>query len=83
MRRNQETQSKQITGDAVYQSKRFRSTKSGNLDFVTALSKWVLKESGVLRVKSVKHNRVGEKEPPREYTIIRENVVRSNRMMRF
>ncbi|KAH7729846.1 dolichyl-diphosphooligosaccharide-protein glycosyltransferase subunit isoform 1 [Aphelenchoides avenae] len=51
-----------------------KSTKSGNLDFVTALSKWVLKESGVLRVKSVKHNRVGEKEPPREYTIIQDNV---------
>jgi oligosaccharyltransferase complex subunit beta len=51
-----------------------KSVKSGNLDFVTAISKWVLKESGVLRVKSVKHHKVGEKQPPREYTIIKDTV---------
>ncbi|PAV74496.1 hypothetical protein WR25_02468 [Diploscapter pachys] len=44
---------------------------SGNLAFVTALSKWVLKESGVLRVKSVEHHKVGEKKPT-EYTIMDE-----------
>ncbi|TKR92501.1 hypothetical protein L596_007142 [Steinernema carpocapsae] len=46
-----------------------KATKSGNLDLVTELSKWVLKEKGVLRVKSVSHHKAGETEPPREYTI--------------
>lgn len=35
---------------------------------------WVLKEEGVLRIKSVKHHVVGQKTPPTEYTIM-ENVV--------
>jgi len=46
-----------------------KAAKSGNGDFVKALSKWVFQETGVLRVKSVFHHKVGEKQPPREYTI--------------
>jgi oligosaccharyltransferase complex subunit beta len=48
--------------------------KSGNAELAIALSKWVFKESGVLRVVSVKHHKAGEKVPPREYTIT-EDVV--------
>ncbi|VDK88995.1 unnamed protein product [Litomosoides sigmodontis] len=47
--------------------------KSGNLELVTELSKWVFMEKGVLKVKSVSHHKVGEKSPPREYTIL-DNV---------
>uniref|UniRef100_A0A0M3IBF2 Dolichyl-diphosphooligosaccharide--protein glycosyltransferase 48 kDa subunit n=1 Tax=Ascaris lumbricoides TaxID=6252 RepID=A0A0M3IBF2_ASCLU len=47
-----------------------KPVKSGNLQLITELSKWVLMEKGVLRVKSVTHHRVGEKTPPREYTIM-------------
>nr|CDQ04585.1 BMA-OSTB-1, isoform d [Brugia malayi] len=47
--------------------------KSGNLELLTELSKWVFMEKGVLRVKSVSHHKVGEKSPPREYTIM-DNV---------
>ncbi|CAD5212315.1 unnamed protein product [Bursaphelenchus okinawaensis] len=46
-----------------------KAEKSGNGEFVEAITKWVLKEKGVLRVKSVKHSKVGESSPPREYTI--------------
>ncbi|KAI1726707.1 oligosaccharyltransferase 48 kDa subunit beta domain-containing protein [Ditylenchus destructor] len=49
-----------------------KAIKSGNLELVTSLSKWVFKESGVLRVTSVKHNIVGASKPPREYTIEEE-----------
>jgi len=43
--------------------------KSGNAELITALSRWVFKEEGVLRVKSVKHHLADEKEPPASYTI--------------
>lgn len=43
---------------------------SGNRQVAEALSKWVFKESGVIRVKSVSHNQVGEKFPPPAYTIM-------------
>lgn len=46
-----------------------KPAKSGNGDFVKALSQWTFQETGVLRVKSVSHHKVGEKQPPREYTI--------------
>lgn len=46
-----------------------RAKKSGNGDLATAISKWVLKETGVLRVTGVRHHKKGEKTPPREYTI--------------
>lgn len=52
----------------------FRKGKSGNLDFITSLSQWVLKEVGVLRAKSVTHHKVGERKSPSEYTIM-EDVV--------
>lgn len=45
------------------------TVKSGNGDFVKALTKWVFQEVGVLRVKSVDHHVVGQKDAPREYTI--------------
>ncbi|RXG59985.1 Dolichyl-diphosphooligosaccharide--protein glycosyltransferase 48 kDa subunit [Armadillidium vulgare] len=41
----------------------------GNGPVVEALSRWVFKEEGVLRVVSVSHHRAGEKEPPPSYTI--------------
>lgn len=47
---------------------------SGNQPVATALSQWVFKEHGVLRVKSVSHHRPGEKAPPQAYTIM-ETVV--------
>jgi len=47
-----------------------KSSTSGNLALITELSKWVLKEKGVLRVKSVSHHKVGEKQSPRDYTIM-------------
>lgn len=42
---------------------------SGNKDLIVALSQWVFKEKGVLRVKSLSHHIVGQKEPPQAYTI--------------
>lgn len=42
---------------------------SGNLNVVTAIGKWVFKETGEIRVKSVKHHKEGEKEAPGSYTI--------------
>ncbi|PIO62301.1 Dolichyl-diphosphooligosaccharide-protein glycosyltransferase subunit [Teladorsagia circumcincta] len=50
----------------------FRPVPSGNMELVTALSKWVLKETGVLRVKKVEHHLAGNREVPREYTIMDE-----------
>lgn len=46
--------------------------RSGNLDLVTALSKWAFKEVGVLRVKKVEHHLAGNRDVPREYTIMQE-----------
>jgi len=42
---------------------------SGNKDLILALSQWVFKEKGVLRVKSLSHHLVGKKQPPQAYTI--------------
>ncbi|XP_063236755.1 dolichyl-diphosphooligosaccharide--protein glycosyltransferase 48 kDa subunit [Bacillus rossius redtenbacheri] len=47
---------------------------SGNQPVATALSQWVFKEHGVLRVRSVSHHRAGEAAPPQAYTIM-EDVV--------
>ncbi|XP_023026594.1 dolichyl-diphosphooligosaccharide--protein glycosyltransferase non-catalytic subunit Ost48 [Leptinotarsa decemlineata] len=47
---------------------------SGNADVATAISQWVFKEHGQLRVRSVKHHKEGEKEAPKDYTIM-EHVV--------
>lgn len=43
--------------------------QSGNLNVVNAIGKWVFKEAGEIRVKSVKHHKEGEKEAPGSYTI--------------
>nr|CAG4644763.1 EOG090X05EE [Leptodora kindtii] len=49
-------------------------SKSGNEELSEALTRWVFKEEGVLRVGQVKHHRVGENESPQSYTIM-EKVV--------
>lgn len=54
-------------------------SKSGNQDLAIALSEWVFKEHGVLRVGEVKHHRVGEAAPPVAYTV-EEDVVYSIRI---
>ncbi|ORX48922.1 Dolichyl-diphosphooligosaccharide-protein glycosyltransferase 48kDa subunit [Piromyces finnis] len=43
--------------------------KSGNLDFITNISKWTFQEKKVLKVISSKHHKVGETERPEYYTI--------------
>ncbi|CAB3404261.1 unnamed protein product [Caenorhabditis bovis] len=47
-----------------------KNVVSGNAQLIDAITKWVLKENGVLRVKSVNHHKQGESKPPaQEYTI--------------
>lgn len=46
-----------------------RHEKTGNMELAEALSRWVFKEAGVLRVGAVSHHRVGEADPPAAYTI--------------
>ncbi|PIK58330.1 putative dolichyl-diphosphooligosaccharide--protein glycosyltransferase 48 kDa subunit isoform X2 [Apostichopus japonicus] len=53
-------------------SKKFE--KSGNQALSLALSRWVFKEEGVLRVSRVSHHKAGETTPPRAYTIEDEVV---------
>ncbi|KAK0152661.1 Dolichyl-diphosphooligosaccharide--protein glycosyltransferase subunit [Merluccius polli] len=48
-------------------SQRFEQT--GNMELAEALSSWVFKEAGVLRVGAVTHRKVGERTPPTAYTI--------------
>ncbi|EDO40875.1 predicted protein [Nematostella vectensis] len=48
-------------------SKKF--DKSGNQDLALAVTDWVFKQRGVLRVGEVKHHKVGEDNPPAAYTI--------------
>lgn len=54
------------------------ATKSGNRQLSEALSKWVLKETGVIRVRSVQHRRQEGiiEEPVSEYTIMDTAVYR-------
>ncbi|XP_077284545.1 dolichyl-diphosphooligosaccharide--protein glycosyltransferase non-catalytic subunit Ost48 [Arctopsyche grandis] len=47
---------------------------SGNKALATSISQWVFGEHGQLRVKSVRHYRQGETQPPSAYTIM-ESVV--------
>ena len=42
---------------------------SGNKDLALSLTKWCFKQSGVLKVESVSHNKAGESEEPGHYTI--------------
>lgn len=46
-----------------------RHEKTGNMELAEALSRWVFKEAGVLRVGDVTHHRVGESAPPAAYTV--------------
>ncbi|XP_062316002.1 dolichyl-diphosphooligosaccharide--protein glycosyltransferase 48 kDa subunit [Osmerus eperlanus] len=43
--------------------------QNGNMELAEALSRWVFKEAGVLRVGDVSHHPVGEISPPAAYTI--------------
>jgi len=43
--------------------------QSGNLDFITNISKWTFQEKKILKVISSKHHKVGETERPEYYTI--------------
>ncbi|EFA09462.2 Dolichyl-diphosphooligosaccharide--protein glycosyltransferase 48 kDa subunit-like Protein [Tribolium castaneum] len=51
-----------------------KSDTSGNRDVAIAISQWVFKEHGQLRVRSVKHSKVGEAKPPTAYTIMDDVV---------
>lgn len=51
--------------------------KSGNEALVKALSDWVFKEKGVLRLSNITHHKVGESEAPSEYTITEDVVYRA------
>lgn len=42
---------------------------SGNKDLALSLTKWCFKQSGVLKVESVSHNKAGESAEPGHYTI--------------
>lgn len=46
-----------------------RYSQTGNYELAVALSRWVFKEEGVLRVGAVSHHRVGELAPPSAYTV--------------
>lgn len=46
-----------------------RYPQTGNYELAVALSRWVFKEEGVLRVGPVSHHRVGETSPPNAYTV--------------
>jgi len=50
------------------------SARSGNEALATALSKWVFKESGVLRVGEVEYYKEGETNKPSQYTIMEQAV---------
>lgn len=66
--------------DQFFQSSVFKNgektkiDRSGNEKLAIALSKWVFKEQGVLRVGKVEHHKVGEKSPPEAYTILDEVI---------
>lgn len=51
-----------------------KASKSGNEAVAVAISQWVFKEHGRLRVKSVLHHKAGEKAPPQDYTILDDVV---------
>lgn len=50
--------------------------KSGNREFVTQLSQWVFKNSGMLRIQNVAHYRKNESSAPATYSV-RDTVVYS------
>lgn len=64
-----------LFSDVFLTSAPTKTTKnSGNSDLVKALSRWVFKESGVLRLSNVTHHKVGESDPPAAYTITEDLV---------
>jgi len=58
-----------ISGSILLFSDRFFTSSSDNQYFTNELSKWVLKERGILNAGNVTHHRVGESEPPLMYRI--------------
>ncbi|KAK2586779.1 hypothetical protein KPH14_011806 [Odynerus spinipes] len=50
--------------------------KSGNREVAKAMTQWVFKENGVIRVSAVHHHKVGETQPPQAYTV-KDDVVYS------
>jgi len=50
------------------------SGASGNKDLALALTKWCFKQSGVLKVESIAHNKKGEAKAPGHYTIKEDAV---------
>ncbi|KAL2733706.1 dolichyl-diphosphooligosaccharide--protein glycosyltransferase 48 kDa subunit [Vespula squamosa] len=58
-----------VQGDQKYE-------KSGNEAVAKAMTQWVFKENGVIRVSAVHHQRVGETQPPPAYTV-KDDVVYS------
>ncbi|KFO91583.1 Dolichyl-diphosphooligosaccharide--protein glycosyltransferase 48 kDa subunit, partial [Buceros rhinoceros silvestris] len=65
-----------FSGDAFFNSAVQKATpgskrysQTGNYELAIALSRWVFKEEGVLRVGAVSHHRVGELTPPNAYTV--------------
>jgi len=66
----------QFFSDAFFNSEVQKATpgaakhaETGNRELAEALSRWVFKEAGVLRVGAVTHHPVGESYPPAAYTI--------------
>lgn len=59
-----------------------RYSQTGNYELAVALSRWVFKEEGVLRVGAVSHHRVGELAPPSAYTVT-DLVVRTRNWGEF
>jgi len=51
-----------------------KKLKYGNEKLVVALSQWVFKEKGVLRLSNVSHHKAGEKNAPSAYTIMEDAV---------
>ncbi|XP_046820250.1 dolichyl-diphosphooligosaccharide--protein glycosyltransferase 48 kDa subunit [Vespa crabro] len=58
-----------VQGDQKYE-------KSGNEAVAKAMTQWVFKENGVIRVSAVHHHKVGETQPPPAYTV-KDDVVYS------
>lgn len=50
--------------------------KSGNEAVARAMTQWVFKENGVIRVSAVHHHKIGETQPPPAYTV-KDDVVYS------
>lgn len=56
-----------ISSTVQIKDKKFK--RSGNLDFITAMTKWTFHETKVLKIISSKHHKFNEVERPEYYTI--------------